>query len=206
MLNALYKLKLGNMACNWEAQGVGAAVLQTLCCLLLQFSSNVFLSIYGSLPEKRHRRRRLQGHDCWYCGLLHDSLYRRYLSLDITRWQYFGVMLSSGHCCAVTCQECAKYGCKDLHVKYWLKGGKFFHHISSTAWLQHGCICRRVLMEKSSLAKANNTLLNTGRLLSLFSGILSVAEDPCRVVFENNFNSTHNSSEIVNCCLNLFNR
>ncbi|XP_061468325.1 solute carrier family 28 member 3 [Rhineura floridana] len=40
-------------------------------------------------------------------------------------------------------------------------------------------------------------------MTACIAGILSVAEDPCTTLLENNFNM--NSTEIVSCCLNLFN-
>uniref|UniRef100_A0A6J0V9N2 Sodium/nucleoside cotransporter n=1 Tax=Pogona vitticeps TaxID=103695 RepID=A0A6J0V9N2_9SAUR len=43
-------------------------------------------------------------------------------------------------------------------------------------------------------------------MTACIAGILSVAEDPCTAVLGNNFNMTSNSTEIVACCLNLFNR
>nr|XP_028605223.1 solute carrier family 28 member 3 [Podarcis muralis] len=41
-------------------------------------------------------------------------------------------------------------------------------------------------------------------MTACIAGILSVAGDPCTALFEN-FNMTSNSTEIVSCCLNLFN-
>ncbi|KAJ7335579.1 hypothetical protein JRQ81_013520 [Phrynocephalus forsythii] len=43
-------------------------------------------------------------------------------------------------------------------------------------------------------------------MTACIAGILSVAEDPCTALLENNFNMTRNSTEIVACCLNLFHR
>ncbi|XP_053149052.1 solute carrier family 28 member 3 [Hemicordylus capensis] len=42
-------------------------------------------------------------------------------------------------------------------------------------------------------------------MTACIAGILSITEDPCNAVLENNFNTTSNSSEIVQCCLNLLN-
>ncbi|KAH0628227.1 hypothetical protein JD844_009105 [Phrynosoma platyrhinos] len=42
-------------------------------------------------------------------------------------------------------------------------------------------------------------------MTACIAGILSVTEDPCTGLLENNFNMTTNSTELVTCCLKLFN-